>query len=264
MSQITIAPESLEFQAPLVKESTDHITITNSSDQAIAFKVKTTAPKLYCVRPTAAFVKAGETQDIEIVFMGLPEEPAPNMKCKDKFLVLALPAPYDTEDKTVADVWPGLEAEFKPEMQSKKIKVVYNYTAPAPVAAVPEPIAPVAVATPAKVTEAPAPIAAPVPVAAAPVAIPEPTPVKQQVKEQVREEVITSDLVNEVKKDVPAAAAPVAAPATEKKSAQAPSAAVPSYDAPLAKAQPADTAASNSNLLLLIAIVIFLLAWLYY
>lgn len=259
MSQINITPETLEFQAPLVKESTDHITITNSSDQAIAFKVKTTAPKLYCVRPTAAFVPAGQSKDIEIVFMGLPEEPAAGTKCKDKFLVLALPAPYDTEDKSVPDVWPGLEAEFKQEMQSKKIKVVYDYSARAPETITEAPV---------PVTAAPEPIVAPVPVVAAPAAIPQPTAVKEEV-EKPREQIITSDLVSEVKKDVQAVPEKKAAPAPvpEKKAAPAAaqkSAPVPAFDAPLAKAQPADAAASNSNLLLLIAIVIFLLAWLYY
>lgn len=57
--------------------------------------------------------------------MGLKEEPAPDYKCNDKFLIVALPAPYDIGDNTVADVWPKLEAEFKPQSVSKKIKVKY-------------------------------------------------------------------------------------------------------------------------------------------
>lgn len=115
--------------APLTSQATEYITIKNDSDQTIAFKVKTTAPKVYCVRPNAALVPSGESVQVQVILLGLKTEPAPSFKCKDKFLVIALPAPYDLGETSVADAWPQLEAEFKDKGLSKKIKVNYVFDA---------------------------------------------------------------------------------------------------------------------------------------
>lgn len=115
--------------APFTSQAAEHITIKNDSEQTIAFKVKTTAPKVYCVRPNAALVPAGESVDVQVILLGLKEEPTPDFKCKDKFLVIALPAPYDLGELSVAEAWPQLEAEFKNKGLSKKIKVNYQLDA---------------------------------------------------------------------------------------------------------------------------------------
>lgn len=94
--------------------------------------MKTTAPKFYCVRPNAAIVAPGETVQIQIIFLGLTEEPNVDFKCRDKFLVITLPAPYDLGDKNVADIWPDLESEFKDQAVSKKLKVKYLISNVAP------------------------------------------------------------------------------------------------------------------------------------
>lgn len=70
-------------------------------------------------------VPAGESVDVQVILLGLKEEPTPAFKCKDKFLVIALPAPYDLGELSVAEAWPQLEAEFKAKGLSKKIKVNY-------------------------------------------------------------------------------------------------------------------------------------------
>lgn len=111
--------------APFTSQSTEYVTITNKSSETIGFKVKTTAPKFYCVRPNAALVAPGEQVQIQVILLGLNEEPSDDFKCKDKFLVITLPAPYDLGDSSVADTWPQLEAEFKQQAISKKIKVKY-------------------------------------------------------------------------------------------------------------------------------------------
>ncbi|KAK5779886.1 uncharacterized protein PWA37_001745 [Arxiozyma heterogenica] len=125
MSSIEILPDVLEYKPPLTEQSTEYATITNNSSETIAFKVKTTAPKFYCVRPNAAVVAPGETVQIQVIFLGLAEEPSADTKCRDKFLVITLPAPHDLGDKSVAEAWPELEAEFGSQAISKKIKVKY-------------------------------------------------------------------------------------------------------------------------------------------
>lgn len=84
----------------------------------------------YCVRPNAALIEPGKSIDVSIILLGLKEEPTPDFKCNDKFLIVALPSPYDLGESSVADVWPKLDAEFKPQSVSKKIKVKYVYDKP--------------------------------------------------------------------------------------------------------------------------------------
>lgn len=126
MSSVEIGPDVLDYRSPLTQQSTEYVSIANRSDQAIAFKVKTTAPKFYCVRPNAALVAPGEQVQVQVIFLGLPEEPAEDYKCRDKFLVITLPCPYELSDRSVAEAWSDLEAEFKKEAISKKIKVRYT------------------------------------------------------------------------------------------------------------------------------------------
>jgi len=41
--------------------------LKNTSEKAVAFKVKTTAPKRYCVRPNSSVIKAHESIEVRIV-----------------------------------------------------------------------------------------------------------------------------------------------------------------------------------------------------
>ncbi|CEP60230.1 phospholipid metabolism-regulating protein SCS22 LALA0_S01e05974g [Lachancea lanzarotensis] len=122
---IDIKPSVLEYKPPFTAQATEYVTVTNNSDQAVAFKVKTTAPKFYCVRPNAALVGPGEQVQVQVILLGLAKEPAADFKCRDKFLVITLPAPYDLGSSSVTEAWPQLEAEFKENAVSKKIKVNY-------------------------------------------------------------------------------------------------------------------------------------------
>ncbi|CCH62762.1 hypothetical protein TBLA_0I01030 [Henningerozyma blattae CBS 6284] len=125
-SNIEIKPDVLEYNPPFTQQSTQYATVTNTSDHPIVFKVKTTAPKFYCVRPNAALVEPGESVEVQVILLGLTEEPAPDYKCRDKFLIITLPAPNDLGTKSVAEAWPELEMEYKKQAISKKIKVRYN------------------------------------------------------------------------------------------------------------------------------------------
>ena len=116
---------------PLAESSTAFITIRNQTNEIKAFKIKTTAPKLYCVRPNAAIIQPGEAIKISVIFLGLPQEPKEDYKCRDKFLVIVLPAPYKIDSNhTVSEIWNDLENEFKSQAIQKKIKVVHNNSIP--------------------------------------------------------------------------------------------------------------------------------------
>ncbi|CAB4252147.1 similar to Saccharomyces cerevisiae YER120W SCS2 Integral ER membrane protein that regulates phospholipid metabolism via an interaction with the FFAT motif of Opi1p [Maudiozyma barnettii] len=125
MSLVEINPDVLEFKPPLTEQSIEYMTIVNNAPHNIAFKVKTTAPKFYCVRPNAAVVAPGESVEVQVIFLGLAEEPSADYNCRDKFLVITLPAPEDLEVKDVSTSWSQLEVAHSKEAISKKIKVKY-------------------------------------------------------------------------------------------------------------------------------------------
>ena len=64
--------------------------ITNPYDEPIAFKIKTTSPKHYCVRPNVGLIGPRGKQEIEVVL-----QPR-----KDKFLIMATPS----EGKSATEV----------------------------------------------------------------------------------------------------------------------------------------------------------------
>ncbi|ODV63519.1 phosphatidylinositol-binding protein SCS2, partial [Ascoidea rubescens DSM 1968] len=126
-----ISPSILQFSPPFTQSSTQKISLQNNSSTPLAFKVKTTAPKLYCVRPNASTVNPGQQVEISIILQGLKKEPSLDYKCKDKFLIISLPCPsdeinHDDLEGGVAKVWPKLESQFKGQIVQKKIRVHYN------------------------------------------------------------------------------------------------------------------------------------------
>ena len=62
------------------------MSVTNPHDRDVCFKVKTTAPKRYCVRPNAARIPPHQTVKVEVLAQQMTQYP-PEDKCKDKFLV---------------------------------------------------------------------------------------------------------------------------------------------------------------------------------
>lgn len=65
--------------------------LTNKTDHYVAFKVKTTNPKQYCVRPNIGVVLPGSTCDVTVTMQAQKASPS-DMQCKDKFLVQSVVA----------------------------------------------------------------------------------------------------------------------------------------------------------------------------
>ncbi|RCK57862.1 Vesicle-associated membrane protein-associated protein SCS2 [Candida viswanathii] len=81
-----VSPGVLEFTGSFTKQTTEYLTLSNPTNTPLAFKVKTTAPKLYCVRPNASIVKPGDSVQISIILQGFSQPLPADYKCKDKFL----------------------------------------------------------------------------------------------------------------------------------------------------------------------------------
>ena len=75
---MTLSPESgeLTFQKPMPGEPANQLkttlTITNVSSANVAYKVKTTAPKAYVVKPNQGIIEARQKVEIEIAFVPVP------------------------------------------------------------------------------------------------------------------------------------------------------------------------------------------------
>lgn len=67
------------------------MTLENKSPTTLAFKIKTTAPNTYSVRPNCSIIYPGECQSVAVHHQGFADEPNQDYVCKDKFMVLWAP-----------------------------------------------------------------------------------------------------------------------------------------------------------------------------
>ncbi|KAJ6328386.1 hypothetical protein OIU77_010140 [Salix suchowensis] len=95
-----IHPTELKFPFELKKQSSCSMQLTNKSDKYVVFKVKTTNPKKYCVRPNTGVVMPGSTCRVTFTMQAQKEAP-PDMQCKDKFLLQSVVAPDGTTTKDI-------------------------------------------------------------------------------------------------------------------------------------------------------------------
>jgi len=121
---VTLHPSSaLGFSRPLTQHVKRTLTITNNNAQPVAFKVKTTAPKLYCVRPNSGRVEPGESVEVQVMLQAMKEEPPLSTKCKDKFLIQSTLITPEKETLPLHDIWNNLDGDT--QVNSQKIRVVY-------------------------------------------------------------------------------------------------------------------------------------------
>ncbi|KAJ3854061.1 PapD-like protein [Lentinula lateritia] len=118
---------SLGFNRPLTTLVKRALIITNPHAQPVAFKVKTTAPKLYCVRPNSGRIEPGATAEVAVMLQPLKEEPPLNAKCKDKFLIQSTLVTPEKEQKPLGEIWtvPEGDTDEANKIHQLKLKVVY-------------------------------------------------------------------------------------------------------------------------------------------
>ncbi|KAK7431900.1 phosphatidylinositol-binding protein scs2 [Neonectria magnoliae] len=117
---VDIEPLELSFRRPFLTEVSQTLTIRNPNTVPLAFKVKTTAPKQYCVRPNAGRIEPGDKFDVTVLLQAMKQEPPPDARCRDKFLVQSAPINSDKEFASIANV---LDTADKGQLQERKIRV---------------------------------------------------------------------------------------------------------------------------------------------
>ncbi|KAL2901718.1 Vesicle-associated protein 1-1 [Bienertia sinuspersici] len=131
---LNIEPLELKFPFELRKQIACSLQLSNKTDSYVAFKVKTTNPKKYCVRPNTGIVLPRSTCDVTVTMQAQKEAPA-DMQCKDKFLLQSVIA---HDGAAVKDITPEMfSKEAGHVVEECKLRVIY-VAPPQPPSPVPE------------------------------------------------------------------------------------------------------------------------------
>ncbi|XP_040957142.1 vesicle-associated protein 2-1 isoform X1 [Gossypium hirsutum] len=147
---ISVHPSDLKFIIELGKQSFCDLKVVNNTENHVAFKVKTTSPKKYFVRPNTSVLQPGDSCLIRGTLLYTPifpndliscrstkplmefkrtvtlqvqREYPPDMQCKDKFLLQSTIVPPNTDvDDLPADTF---NKESSKDIREFKLKVQY-------------------------------------------------------------------------------------------------------------------------------------------
>lgn len=129
MSMLTLEPDSTLYFSRSQSTTSPHrnLRLSNTHTGSVAFKVKTTAPKAYLVRPSSGILKPDENQEVQIILQAQPQQGDTQSNASDRFLVQAV-AVGENEVVTRED-W----AKFaKDKIQEQKLNVIVEDEGAAP------------------------------------------------------------------------------------------------------------------------------------
>lgn len=110
----------LRFKGPFTDVVTADLKLSNPTDSRICFKVKTTAPKRYCVRPNSGILEPHTS--IAVAVMLQPFSYDPNERNKHKFMVQSMYAPDNATDNQES-IWKDAPAE---SLMDTKLRCVFE------------------------------------------------------------------------------------------------------------------------------------------
>ena len=94
--------------------------LTNTSDSRVAFKVKTTSPKKYCVRPSSGVIEPGSVLAVQVIMQSQRDPPVSYADCRDKFLVQCVKVDASAGEVTSET----FDASKAREIKQTKLRVV--------------------------------------------------------------------------------------------------------------------------------------------
>lgn len=132
--QLTPAHE-ITFEGPFTDVVTSYLEIKNPSEDRVCFKVKTTAPRRYCVRPNSGIVEPGKNVKIAIMLQPI-EEDSQTERNKHKFMVQST---IIRDDKSVDTVWQSAAPE---DIMDSKLRCIFLSSKPSQTTAASAPSTP--------------------------------------------------------------------------------------------------------------------------
>jgi hypothetical protein len=127
---LELIPNSdLIFKGPFNVVSITTLKLANSGNERLAYKIKTTAPKRYCVKPNSGYLEAHTTANIQVMLQ--PQAAGqPDDRTKHKFMVQWVAVPNNYTDD-VDNFW---KQDLKTlNVQDSKLKCVFADEQPAAV-----------------------------------------------------------------------------------------------------------------------------------
>ncbi|KAL0414644.1 UNVERIFIED_CONTAM: Vesicle-associated protein 2-2 [Sesamum radiatum] len=118
---VEIQPRELKFIVEVKKQSVCTVHLANVSGQYVAFKVKTTSPKKYCVRPNVGIIKPKSTCEFTVT-MQAQKSASSEMQCKDKFLIQSTVVPFGTTEEEITSSM--FAKESQKYIEETKLRVV--------------------------------------------------------------------------------------------------------------------------------------------
>ncbi|XP_026527714.1 vesicle-associated membrane protein-associated protein A isoform X1 [Notechis scutatus] len=112
-------PTDLKFKGPFTDVVITNLKLRNPSERKVCFKVKTTAPRRYCVRPNSGIIDPGTSVTVSVMLQ--PFDYDPNEKSKHKFMVQTIFAPTNITDMEA--VWKDAKSE---ELMDSKLRCVFE------------------------------------------------------------------------------------------------------------------------------------------
>lgn len=118
---VEIRPRELRFLFEVKKQSSCSIHLVNKTDEYVAFKVKTTSPKRYCVRPNIGVILPRATCVFTVTMQAQKTAP-PDLQIKDKFLVQTTAIPAGITDEGIIPAF--FSKETRRYVEENKLRVV--------------------------------------------------------------------------------------------------------------------------------------------
>lgn len=113
-------PSEIVFNGPFDRVVTSYLELNNPSVNTICFKVKTTAPRRYCVRPNSGTVAPSCKVRIAIMLQPMEDE-TPNERVRHKFMVQSTILLQDV--KNLDSVWLKLSPD---QIMDSKLRCVFE------------------------------------------------------------------------------------------------------------------------------------------
>ncbi|KAF8672485.1 hypothetical protein HU200_049699 [Digitaria exilis] len=119
---LDVDPLELQFPFVLNKQISCPLRLANRTNHTVAFKVKTTSPRKYCVRPNNGVVLPRSSCTV-VVTMQAQKVVPPDLQCKDKFLVQSVVVSDGLSNKDIT--WQMFVKEGGNVVEEVKLKVAY-------------------------------------------------------------------------------------------------------------------------------------------
>ncbi|XP_019640230.1 PREDICTED: vesicle-associated membrane protein-associated protein B/C-like isoform X7 [Branchiostoma belcheri] len=124
LEQVLILEPSgeLKFKGPFTEVVTSNLKLNNPTDKRVCFKVKTTAPRRYCVRPNSGVVEPSSSINVSVMLQ--PFDYDPQEKNKHKFMVQSMFAPEGgIDNETMVNMWKDAD---QTQLMDSKLKCVFE------------------------------------------------------------------------------------------------------------------------------------------